>query len=602
MIPRLLLLTLILTMLPTPAKTIDTSYNLTQVIMQTDMETLLVHTDLTNSRQALIDIKGELLQAKLGVTVNNIGHYDDSTRRQMILGDILQSLANEVDDSLVRLDDLFEKHQTHTSRQSRAFEFLGDMLSGITGVPSARDHRQLLEKIKLLKLDNEGIKTLMLSRNAQQQDVIETLSQHDSSIAKLSDRLLSTENLILNHKRDDLQLAGILALQEKAYLALSHSNRIYFKINNILMLGDDDRLSRFGITKEELGRILDSISLRRKEGVPIYGRDEIEQYYKQRLSHSWTIPYLHEVITLIQIPIASLHSRLELTVLDHDNIMSSDLTMAVVDKQANKFRYLSLSDFHRCTELRGRLICQKRSISILPPMGCSLQIKNCKLWATTVVHDITNTNFIFLSNNSTNITSTCGKNKPRTYRLPKNSMMKVPLSCTVTSNQFTIDRSSYAEIINIDGKSDNVKIELEIDPAILATTPLKKLAKEMDLTKVNLTRLRMKNDKFEIDLALQRLRTDTNWENIRSGTVNWFDFITWALLAICLTICALLGLCQLKTYCNTKEREEIRQKEREEYETASADIIERIRTVETATALVIHTNNSKQTPQSTNQA
>ena len=76
-------------------------------------------------------------------------------------------------------------------------------------------------------------------------------------------------------------------------------------------------------------------NLKRKGEGPVYGKEEIEQYYTQDISHSWTITENLELVTLIQIPIAPLQHRLGLVILDEDNKMTSDLTMAVINRQAN---------------------------------------------------------------------------------------------------------------------------------------------------------------------------------------------------------------------------------------------------------------------------
>ena len=555
--------------------------------MQTDVETLIIHTDLTDSLNKLNDIKGELRLARLGLTINNIGYADERKRKVGILGDILSSLHDDVENEISRLETLFETHKTDEKRQTRAFEFLGDMLSGITGVPSARDHRVLLEQIRMLRLDNEGVKDLMLSRNSQQSKIIETMTQQDSRIGRLDERLRSTEKFVLNHARDDLQLASVLALQEKAHQALRQTNSMYFKLHDILMLGDHDHLSRFGISKKELGLVLDRITLRRTEGAPVYGRKEIEQYYRLQLSHSWTIPDLHEIVTLIQIPIAPMHSRLGLKLLDHDNIMTSDLTMAIIDNQANTYRYLSLSDFHRCTELRGKLICQKRPIQILPPLGCSIRLQNCEIWATTVVHDITNSNFLFISKqNETQITSSCGKQDPKTYILPSSAMVTIPLACSVSSDQFTIGASAYTKITDLKIDEDYLNLSIHIDAAVLANTPLKNLTDNIDNNRDNLTNLRRLNDKFADDLERQRQRNDANWADIQSGHNSWYELINWALLLVCMTACILLCLWLAKVTCNTWTIKANQKRERGLQDGVTGELLDRITALETTSALL----------------
>ena len=67
------LLLLILTATTDTTYAIDKSYEKTRIIMQTDVETLIIHTDLTDSLDKLKDIKGELRLARLSLTINNIG-------------------------------------------------------------------------------------------------------------------------------------------------------------------------------------------------------------------------------------------------------------------------------------------------------------------------------------------------------------------------------------------------------------------------------------------------------------------------------------------------------------------------------------------------
>ena len=67
-----------------------------------------------------------------------------------------------LDDAKRNLFEVFTEGQTNDGeRKSRVLEFLGDVFSRITGVPSTTDHRMIIEKLKLLKLDNDGIQTMM---------------------------------------------------------------------------------------------------------------------------------------------------------------------------------------------------------------------------------------------------------------------------------------------------------------------------------------------------------------------------------------------------------------------------------------------------------
>ena len=57
-------------------------------------------------------------------------------------------------------------------RYRRAIEILGSILNTITGVPSAGEHRAVLEKIRLLRLDNENVNNMLQRQNAQNAGIL----------------------------------------------------------------------------------------------------------------------------------------------------------------------------------------------------------------------------------------------------------------------------------------------------------------------------------------------------------------------------------------------------------------------------------------------
>ena len=48
----------------------------------------------------------------------------------------------------------------------------------MTGFPSARDHRKVLEQIKLLKLDSSELTNLMKKQNGQNKAILENMHYH----------------------------------------------------------------------------------------------------------------------------------------------------------------------------------------------------------------------------------------------------------------------------------------------------------------------------------------------------------------------------------------------------------------------------------------
>ena len=70
-------------------------------------------------------------------------------------------------------------------RYKWAIEILGNILNTITGVPSAGEHRAVLEKIRLLRLDNENVNNMLQRQNAQNAGTLRTFHLHESDIEEL---------------------------------------------------------------------------------------------------------------------------------------------------------------------------------------------------------------------------------------------------------------------------------------------------------------------------------------------------------------------------------------------------------------------------------
>ena len=153
------------------------------------------------------------------------------------------------------------------------------------------------------------------------------------------------------------------------------------KVDDILAQSDSAKLSRFSISEVKLSQLMDQVYLARKDRQesPIFSGKSWKYYYQLPLAHSWAIEDSREVITLLHLLIAELNIRTKITILDRANQISSGCEMAIIDLSSNTYRYLSSSGFLRCTELEGRMICQKRKIAIKPRTGCSMQLENCSL-------------------------------------------------------------------------------------------------------------------------------------------------------------------------------------------------------------------------------
>ena len=74
--------------------------------------------------------------------------------------------------------DTLYKEKGQSKKSKRAFEVLGSFLLTITGVPSARDHRKLLQQIGAIRFENKGIEALLVRQNQQSQKLLERMHYH----------------------------------------------------------------------------------------------------------------------------------------------------------------------------------------------------------------------------------------------------------------------------------------------------------------------------------------------------------------------------------------------------------------------------------------
>ena len=125
------------------------------------------------------------------------------------------------------------------------------------------------------------------------------------------------------------------------------------------------------------------------------------------------------ITTLLQIPVAPMHQIYQLKTLTQKNVIHSDLPLAVINKETNSYRFLTLSDYANCLSDDNALICQKREIKIMPKLDCSIERENCDVWTTDAVHDVSNSQLMIVLEREMNATLTCDGVKSQIYNMGK---------------------------------------------------------------------------------------------------------------------------------------------------------------------------------------
>ena len=488
--------------------------------MQTDVDTIIVHTKLEPVRKQLNDlvleiniIRGTILKE----SSNKLGTSREDEQFHKLVIVTLNSITEMATHELNALDNLFAEGKI---RQKRALEILGDFLSACTGVPSAQDHRKVLEQIKMLELDSRSLMNLMEDNNVHQQKIIQTLQVHEAEIVQATKAIQTNSMKLLTAETNLVKMAATLSISIKATEIIRKANLALGKANEILAKSDNGQLSRHVIGQANLSNIIDSIYLKRRktETSPIFSRDDSNRYYELKLAHSWTHEDNKEIATLIQVPVAAINKDYQISVLKQENLIRSDLSLAVTSLSTNSYRLLSDSDFHRCVETSECLICQKRKIEILVRQECSLRINNCENWADMVVHDITNTQIlIFYKMNQTAILA-CDDATPFELQIPSSAILTVPVNCGLTSSRFTVSKINFAHLADV-----NVKLNISGKPNLVLENESFKIAplKLLNASLINATHdlniLKTENLAFGSRLKAITERHDEMWSRISGG-------------------------------------------------------------------------------------
>ena len=236
---------------------------------------------------------------------------------------------------------------------------------------------------------------------------------------------------------------------------------------------NNGQLSRHVIGQANLSSIIDSIYLKRRktETSPIISREDSNQYYELKLAHIWAHEDNKEKTTMVQVLVDAINKDYQISVLKQENLIRSDLSLAITSLSTNSYRLLSDSDFHRCIETSECLMCQKRKKEILVRQECSLRIKNCQNWADMVVHDITNTHIlIFYILNQTAILA-CDDSTPFELQIPSSAILTVPVNYHLNSSRFTVSKIIFAHLADI-----NVILNISRKPNLILENESFKIA------------------------------------------------------------------------------------------------------------------------------
>ena len=316
----------------TNTRPIDIGKHGTKIIMQEDIETIVITKPMQPMLHEILKARNDLTFAKK-ITMESItNQLKDKSNVKLRL-----SVLNSADISLQylqqQLSDLKDSSKGKGSRmEKRALEILGDFLSKVTGVPSARDHRMVIEQLKAVRSENKGIETLLGQQNSENAKILRRLHFHESSFNAFQ-QSESSMNATIHGNTNEIQKAeALISTMAKVNLLLIRANDLLRDAANIMQSSDSDRLSRSCVSPPEISRYLTKIYQDRDDrSAPLFADNNLDFYYQEKLSHSWVDPNNFALTTLLQIPIAKMGKTSSVQILAPHEQLHGDFPLCVVD-------------------------------------------------------------------------------------------------------------------------------------------------------------------------------------------------------------------------------------------------------------------------------
>ena len=579
MLQQLVLLTAAFYLLPGTG-CLDLKLKGERVYIQQEVETILVRNDLTNPKISVDNLNQQINAALLDLILAGAVQKDQgSSKVRQILAKWLQITQT----GLERLDNLF----THDSkskgnldereieqREKRAFEFLGDLMSGLTGVPTADMHREVLEKLDLLKLDNEEARTIMARSTKLTKDILHKLHFHERTFKQFHTKLQLVETATINMKKNIDLILSLIAFQQTTSAEMYKLEDVVHSMNNILLNGKMNLLSEYAIDAKSLASLIDNIEIKNTELAPALSSADSAEFYRLPITHSWANKETYTIYSLIQIPMVDFNDPQEVMILPTALTLHPEMDIILIDRIRNVYRFLSDSEYKDCLRIRQVSICQKRFVEIFPDSNCDLHAANrldCNRWDKLVVHDLHNTEILLhFRDGPQEAQLECRDEKAMTVKLPSSGILKLGSNCALRNDQFRIHELPYSRFVTHDSNTfeisnpkwmklesyasvthdELVKAENKTDMAMSRITDIdngiasrdESIDKEFDeLFKFN------NQTKFMID-RLDNSSKST-WNKIEAKSRTTFEkYTTWAIIGtnILLTI-MLLGCLSLQS-------------------------------------------------------
>ena len=513
--------------------------NGTRILFQHEVESILVRTNLSKAYFSLNFMKlQQQIAANDILTTLDMGKLPGQD--ELRLTKITASWRSKINVAIRKFNSIFRHNESKqekdiSEKEKRALEFIGNMLSGLTGVPSAEEHRQVLSRLQMLKLDNDGLSDMMSRTTHVNKEILRKLHIHEKEMKNLGQKNNFLENLTAKNKNGIDLVLSLLSFQQTADAELYKIEEAIFEATDILHLSNSNLLSESAISHIDLQSIIAKIQNKYTDLQPVYAAKQVSNYYRLPTVHSWPHKDSFTLFSLIQVPMINYADINKILVLPTSFTLHPELDLAVIDMTKNSFRFMSDSEYKDCLDLEDRLICQKREIKIFPKDGCDLRTSNldCNDWDLWVIHDIKPTEIlIHFKQGPQNALIECD-NLPRDMvKLPESGIITLGAGCAVTHERFHIQKIQYSKFITHDSSRYQIRSSKWHNLKQYEAVKRKDLDSLLNETDISLNELADYNNETRTILSDLRDRSDDRWNEVQNYTQQWEKIVMWIIISL----------------------------------------------------------------------
>ena len=404
------------------------SLNMTQ--LPSSIDNLIKNAKILCSKELL-----DLQFGNLDMTLIGQGHDFD--------WDKFDETCSKIKGNIVKKAERFRNRITdkYINRHGRSLDWLGTFWGDLSGNPKPADKARYENNFVLIK-----------QRAEKQANFDEKVLESENIMTKLIDdhnqRLLnmSKETTVLLEKirlteSNELALISIMAMVSTLNEWFDHLLETEQRADQALNSGKSGFLSPLLLSPSELAHEIVEIQASERFLAPIFGKNNIHSYYDfPFVKIHQTEGFLHFVLT-----ISLIDPRIELTLEHiHKDIKAKSAYeleefeyLATSADEKDFFILLTENELDDCLETENRvLLCTHRKA----------RLSGSGNLGDRILHDIDETSFISKYAHSSNATLKCN-DTTEIVQLPGESVLKVPLECSLSSpQQFFIPKHQSRKI------------------------------------------------------------------------------------------------------------------------------------------------------------